>query len=152
MKRPSRGVLFALAFLTAGPAWLGGCRLARVTTPNPVIVEGVVVAGDTFRVDPLDADPAGWTGPGLPATVRLENQDGDVIEVSADLHGRFRIGPLKISGSDGDRLLVRCPGTLGLQMSYLLPPEARAAESGDTIVVRRKITLPTRPTDPRPQG
>ncbi|HHN74771.1 MAG TPA: hypothetical protein ENK10_06030 [Acidobacteria bacterium] len=152
MGHPSRGTLLALATLASGALFLPGCHLPRQASPNPVIVEGVVVAGDTLRVDPLDSDPAGWTGPGLPATVRLENQAGEVIEVNADLHGRFRVGPLEISGNDGDRLLVRFPGALGLQMSYLLPAEARAAESGEPVVVRRKITLPTRSPEPRSQG
>lgn len=134
-----RALLCGLALLL-----LCSCR-PGLQTPHRVIVEGVVISGDTFRVDRLEAPIDEWIGQGLPAQILFENQSGERIEVAADEHGRFRIGPLAVAGDHGDRLVVRCPGSLALQLSYLLPPEVREASGGDAVVVRRRITLPHRP-------
>lgn len=152
MKAPRRTLLWTIFLLASATALAWGCRSIVEPQTSNVIVEGVVVEGHTFRVDPLKVDLDGWKGPGLPARIRLENQRGQHVEVDADAEGRFRIGPLALSGQDRDRLIISCPGTLGLQMSYLLPPEAKQEPASKTVVVRRKITLPHRTDCARPVG
>lgn len=151
MRVPGKTLLWMMLMVAFTAALVWGCRSIAEPPASNIIVEGVVVEGHTFRVDPLEADLDGWKGPGLPARVRLENQRGQHVEVDADAEGRFRVGPLEISGQDRDRLIVSCPGTLGLQMSYLLPPEAKQGTASKTVVVRRKITLPHRAECPRPE-
>jgi hypothetical protein len=129
--------------LVAGP----GCTEVTGEDPEPkkVIVEGIVVQGDTFRVEPFEGDDQAWEDRALPATVRLENEAGDIHQVACDVSGRFRVGPVLLKGAQNDRLVVSCPGSWTLRMSRLLPSDSELREeAGDVIEVRRKITLPPR--------
>lgn len=113
--------------------------------PKRVVVEGVVVEGDTFRVDPLDPEDRSWSDRPLPATVRLQNEAGTTHKVDCDRSGRFRVGPMLLKGAEDDQLVVSCPGKWTLRMSRLLPSDGELEEaSGDVVLVRRKITLPPR--------
>ncbi len=125
-------------------ALLAGCQALGRGRVHTVVVEGIVQAGDTYRVEPLDVDLENWRGPGIPAEVRVENVDGERIATTCDEYGRFRVGPIGVGGRDEDRLTVVCPGTRALCLSALLPPEVHAAPDGETVVVRWRITLPRR--------
>ena len=138
----------AAAIVTACLAAGAGCSEVTGESPQPkkVVVEGIVVQGDTFRVEPFEGDEQAWKGSALPATVRLENEAGDIHQVACDVSGRFRVGPLLLKGAQNDRLVVSCPGSWTLRMSRLLPSDSELRqEPGDVIKVRRKMTL-------RPRG
>lgn len=122
-----------------------GCHEVVGAGPEPkqVIVEGVVVSGDTFRVEPIESGLAEWEGPGLQARVQLQNRDGDRAEADCDHVGRFEVGPVLLSGADEDTLVVSCPGSWSLRMSRLLPREAHLEPDENGVIrVQRMITLP----------
>ncbi len=135
---------YLLAFPVPLLLLLAGCEALGRTPVRTVIIEGVVQAGSTYRVEPLDVDLADWDGPGVPAEVRIENEDGERIATTCDEHGRFRVGPIAVGGREDDRLAVVCPGTRSLCLSALLPPEVHDAPPDGTVVVRWRITLPRR--------
>ena len=123
---------------------------ATVDKPKPsamVVIEGVVVPGDTYRVEPLAEPIETWSGEGLSAEIRIVNNEGETAEVNADETGRFRVGPIELSGHEGDVLTVTCPRSRALCLSALLPAEVYESEPGQVVEVRWRISLP-----PRPQG
>jgi hypothetical protein len=140
---------FAIAFVASlGLIVLSlgsGCHEVVGADPEPkqVIVEGVVVSGNTFRVESMDSGLDNWEGPGLQARVQLENRAGDRVEADCDQAGRFEVGPVLLSGADEDRLVVTCPGNWSLRMSRLLPRETHLEPDANGVVrVQRMITLP----------
>ncbi len=139
-RRAAVPVALLLAFAVVAAA---GCSaLAGAPPARPVVVEGIVVPGETWRVDPLDGAPEDWTGTGLAATITLESGTGERIEVVSDENGRFRAGPIILSGTNGDRLEVACPGRRGLCLSALDIPKGTPEIPGAPAVVRWRITLP----------
>jgi len=143
---------WALGPLALALVFLAGCEALGRQPVRAVIIEGIVQAGTTYRVEPLDVDLETWNGPGVPAEVRVENVDGERIGTTCDEHGRFRVGPIEIGGRDDDRLAVICPGTRSLCLSALLPPEVHEAPASETVIVRWRITLPRRVVDRAGQG
>lgn len=145
-RRCSRSWL-AVSLLALGLAGALGCHQVVGESPEPrrVVVEGVVVQGDTFRVEPLHAASGGSDQTALQATVLLENGSGERQRVDCDRSGRFRIGPMRVQGAPEDRLVVSCPGNWTLKMSRLLPTESELRDDTNGVIrVQRKITLPPR--------
>lgn len=119
-----------------------GCAALGVTERQAsVVIEGIVVQGDTYRVEPLPEMPADWAGPGLPAKVTISNGYGETVEADCDETGLFRTAPIILSGGTEDRLVVSCPGTRGLCLSALDAP-LPIPVAGEPHVVRWQITLP----------
>lgn len=134
-----------LGLLALGLAAALGCHEVVGESPEPrqVIVEGIVVEGDTFRVEPFDAGPDEGEGRALAATVLLQNDAGEQQQVSCDRGGRFEIGPMLLQGAQDDRLIVSCPGNWTLRMSRLLPTGSELRDGKEGVIrVKRKITLP----------
>ncbi len=113
-----------------------------------VVIEGVVVPGDTYRVEPLSEPIETWRGQGLAAEIRIVNKEGETAEVSSDETGRFRVGPIALSGHEGDVLTVTCPRSRVLCLSALLPAEVYESEPGETVEVRWRISLPPKAGSP----
>ena len=88
-----------------------------------VVIEGIVVTGDTYRVEPRVDPIETWDGAGLSAEIRIVNRQGESAEVNSDERGRFRVGPIELGGHEGDVLTVTCPKSRALCLSALLPAE-----------------------------
>ena len=137
--------LFLTLLLVGVPLAVFAGYKATVERPKPtalVVIEGVVVPGDTYRVEPLDEPIETWDGEGLSAEIRIVNKEGETAEVSSDERGRFRVGPIALSGHEGDVLTVTCPRSRALCLSALLPAEVYDSEPGQTVEVRWRISLP----------
>jgi hypothetical protein len=121
------------------------CGVAlRDPVAKRVIIEGVVIPGETWRVDPVEeSELAGAAG--LPATVSIESPAGERASVACDENGRFRLGPVALSGAEGELLLVTCPGRRGLCLSAPIAMSDEAADGPAPPVVRYRISLPLLP-------
>lgn len=136
-------LLLALATTAFGAA----LALYPVVAPPPpaqVVIEGVVLPGDTYRVDPLGEDPAEWPGEGLDAIVRLVNKNGEAVEATTDGHGRFRLGPIELTGHEEDLFSVTCADTQALCLTGRLPEAAYELARDEVLRLRWRITLPPR--------
>lgn len=139
-------VLVALSLLSIPFALVAGYRAASAP-PRPtveVVIEGVVVRGDTYQVEPVGSESA-LARPGdqnLGATVQVINRDGHQVSAEADDRGRFRVGPILLRGDDEDVITISCPTSRALCMSALLPAEALSGSGVDPVVVRWRISLP----------
>ncbi len=144
--------LAAAAALAAILLSTAGCdALGVAQRETSVVIEGIVVPGETYRVEPLDELPAEWSGPGLPAKVTISNGYGETVEADCDARGMFRTAPILLSGQNDDRLVVSCPGSRGLCLSALGAPRVEA-RPGEEPVVRWRITLPPlESAHPRPE-
>lgn len=139
-------VLLVLSLLSVPFALVAGYRAAS-SPPRPtveVVIEGVVVRGDTYQVEPV-GDETALARPGdqiLGATVQVINRDGHQVSAEADDRGRFRVGPILLRGDDEDVITISCPTSRALCMSALLPAEALTESGAAPVVVRWRISLP----------
>jgi hypothetical protein len=145
----SRLFLVAAFILTPVTLVAGFHSISEDPDPAYVVVEGVVVPGDAYSVDPLDDSLDAWDGTGLEASVKITNSRGEAAEVTSDPSGRFRVGPIQVSGHEDDMIMITCPRSRELCMSAFLPPEVHEARPGETVTVRWRVTLPPLRTSSR---
>ncbi|GAB4373903.1 MAG: hypothetical protein Kow0062_11350 [Acidobacteriota bacterium] len=121
--------------------------------PAEVVIEGVIVQGETYRVEPLTAEQLETAGPGVAAEIRVTNRHGEVVRARSDERGRFRVGPIEVAGDERDVLTVSAPSCRSLSMSCLLPAEVRVEADGTRPrVVRWRIVLPRLPESSTPSA
>ncbi len=121
----------------------GGSPFAA--SPAEIVIEGVVVQGETYRVEPIDAAELAIAQGGIEAEVRVTNRRGEVVRATSDSTGHFRVGPIEVAGDEQDVMTVSAPSHRTLSMSCL-PPAATTAggEGGGPKLVRWRIALPRR--------
>lgn len=140
---------FFVLILAMPVALVAGYRMAPdLDRPEAdVVIEGIVVRGETYRVEPIPPGlPLRNGGEPLEAEIQIVNSQGATVTARAGVDGVFRIGPIRVGGDAADVITIACPKSRALCMSALLPAEVyEAADGSSPVTVRWRISLPPKP-------